>query len=239
MFKWFCVICVVIFPIIPLFFKLRKFARHKDRYSLEYRYEDIRKFVKKLNKAFKKRIHCHNYEIINNPHGGRIYICNHQSMDDVLTLFELSKKPLAFISKIENKNIIALGNAIKAIECFSIDRDDARQSLRVLRDAAKAAQDGRDILLFPEGTRSLDGEILEFKSALSMLVGMAKVETVIIAIDGTAKTLKRTRYKKVDISVRVCEPISYEQYLEHKNDFNEYCRDIMKNELAIIRNEGK
>ena len=178
-------------------------------------------------------------EIIEQPHGGRIYITNHQSMDDICTMIELSKKPIRFISKIENQNVFALGNAAKSLDCFFIDRNDVRQSLKVLKEAAIAAQNGDDVLLFPEGTRSKTGEVLEFKSALTNLVQMAKVEVVIVALDKTTLSLKKRAYRPFHVKARVCKPISYETFLEHKQDFTTYAQEILKQELAKIREENQ
>lgn len=237
MFKWFCMICKLFFPFLFLLPKLKKHAKHKEKYSLEFRYQTVRNFIKKLSKAEKKSIDCYQKEIIDRPHGGRIYITNHQSMDDICTMVELSKKPIRFISKIENQNVFALGNAAKSIDCFFIDRHDVRQSLKVLKEAALAAQNGDDILLFPEGTRSKTGEVLEFKSALTNLVQMAKVEVVIVALDKTVLSLKKRKYKPFSVQARVCQPISYETFLEHKHDFTTYAHDLLKQELAILRKE--
>jgi len=96
---------------------------------------------------------------------------------------------------------------------------------------------GQDIFLFPEGTRSNDGEVLEFKSALTNLVSIAKVEVVIIALDNTTQSLKKTKYKPFSVKVKVCKPISYQTFLEHKNDFTEYTRNILKDELKQLRSE--
>ncbi len=237
MLKWFCIVCCLLFPIISVILKINKHVKHKEKYSLEYRYIHIQKFIKKLAKVEKKSIHCDGFEIINKPHGGRIYIANHQSMDDICTMIELSKKPLRFISKIENEHSFVLGKAAQSIDAFFIDRNDVRQSLRVLKEAAKAAMNGQDIFLFPEGTRSNDGEVLEFKSALTNLVSMAKVEVVIIALDNTTQSLKKTKYKPFSVKVKVCKPISYQTFLEHKNDFTEYTRNILKDELKQLRSE--
>lgn len=236
MFKWFCMIFKLFFPLTSILTRLKKYIKHKDKYPLQFRYDEVRNFMLKLQKATKKKIEVHNYEIMDKPHGGRIYVMNHISMDDICTMIQISQKPLHFISKIENEKAIAIGTGCKGIDAYFIDRNDARQSLRVLKQAADAAKHGEDIFLFPEGTRSKTGEVLEFKSALNNLINMAKVEVVLMAIDNTPKTFsKKEKYKPFTVKVRICEPISYEEYLEKKDDFAEYARQRVAAELAIIR----
>ncbi len=240
MFKWMCMVFKLFFPLTSIMIRLKKYIKHKDKYPLQYRYDDVRNFMLKLAKTTKKKVDVHNFEIMDQPHGGRIYVMNHISMDDICTMIQISQKPLHFISKIENEKAIAIGLGCRGIDCYFIDRKDARQSLKVLRQAAEDAKHGEDIFLFPEGTRSKTGEVLEFKSALNNLINMAKVEIVLMAIDNTPKTFSRKeKYKPYTVKVRICEPISYEQYLEHKENFAEYARQKVANELSIIRNEGK
>ena len=83
------------------------------------------------------------------------------------------------------------------------------------------------------------GEVLEFKSALTNLVQMAKVEVVIVALDKTTLSLKKRAYRPFHVKARVCKPISYETFLEHKQDFTTYAQEILKQELAKIREENQ
>ena len=53
----------------------------------------------------------------------------------------------------------------------------------------------------------------------------------------TVLSLKKRKYKPFSVQARVCQPISYETFLEHKHDFTTYAHDLLKQELAILRKE--
>lgn len=227
------------FPLLNFNRKCKYYARHKDKYSFAERYHYVHEFALRFEKVIQKNIVIENQDIINKEHGGRIYIANHQSMDDIITLLSLSKKPLIFISKIENQKKFLIGNACRAIDTYFIDRNDARQSLKVLKEAAmKAKNENCDLVLFPEGTRSKDLHVHEFKSALNNLTFQAKVEVVRVALGNTIQTLKWGKYKPYPVYVKVFEPLSYDYYLEHKNDFIKICQETIAQQVELFLKEN-
>lgn len=241
MWKYICMVVKLFFPIISCWFKCRKYSKHKERYSLEERYNYVRSIAIKFNKVLKKDVNITNYEVMKANHSnyGRIYVCNHQSIDDIITLLAISEKNLIFISKKENKKSLFLRPIFSAIDVLYIDRNDPRQSIKVLKEAADLAYNQKmDVVLFPEGTRSKDLIVHEFKSALNNLVLNAKSEIVLIAIHNTTQTFKfKAKYKKYPVYVKIFNPMSYQYFLDNKKDFSKISQELISQQVEIFKKE--
>lgn len=97
-----------------------------------------------------------------------IFICNHQSMYDVPPLIHYLRRYHAkFISKIElTKGILSISYNLKVGGGANIDRKDPRQSITELVKFGTRMKDNNwSAVIFPEGTRSKDGQVRSFQSA--------------------------------------------------------------------------
>lgn len=97
-----------------------------------------------------------------------IFICNHQSMYDVPPLiYYLRKYHAKFISKIElTKGILSISYNLKVGGGANIDRKDPRQSItELVKFGARMKENNWSAVIFPEGTRSKDGQVRTFQSA--------------------------------------------------------------------------
>ena len=219
MWKYICMIIKLFFPIISCWFKCRKYSKHKERYSLEERYNYVRSVAIKFNKVLKKDVNITNYEVMKTDHSnhGRIYVC-----------------------KKENKKSLFLRPIFSAIDVLYIDRNDPRQSIKVLKEAADLAYNQKmDVVLFPEGTRSKDLIVHEFKSALNNLVLNAKSEIVLIAIHNTTQTFKfKAKYKKYPVYVKIFNPMSYQYFLDNKKDFSKISQELISQQVEIFKKES-
>jgi 1-acyl-sn-glycerol-3-phosphate acyltransferase len=149
------------------------------------------------------------------PHTGYVVIANHQSLFDITILGGIlftnfpkyvAKKELGRGLPSISLNLKRGGNAL-------IDRGDRRQALRAIREMAQTAQArGVSVVIFPEGTRSRDGSLAEFKKAgpAALLREANRLPVVPMAIDGAWKLL-RYNMKPVpfgtSVRVRFGDPI--------------------------------
>ena len=115
-----------------------------------------------------------------------IFMCNHQSALDIHVLLAYLPFPFKFIAKRSLFLIPFLGWAMKRAGHISLDRENPRKALKAMDDAAKRIQDGTNILVFPEGTRSMDGNLLPFKTGVFSLAMKARVPIVPVGICGTS-----------------------------------------------------
>lgn len=94
-----------------------------------------------------------------------------------------------------------------------MDRDDIRQSMQVIQATIKEVKNGRNYLIFPEGTRSKKGnEMLEFHNGSFKCATKAQCTILPVAFIDCFKVLDQKGCKPVDIQIHYLEPIPYEEY---------------------------
>ena len=214
---------------------------HKNKYSLQQRYDVLRKTAMWVNKLTRCKLDVINKEIITSPHEkGRVYVSNHLSLFDCLAYIELSTKPLIFISKKENSKIPILRNHILAVESLFIDRKDPRQSLKVCKQAGLLAKEKNlDVVIFAEGTRSKNGCVNQFKAAFPTIIHYGEVETVLLCIYNSTAPLKFNlfTYPKANVKIKVFEPLSFEYYKVNRKEFSNVSHDIISKQLEEFKKE--
>jgi len=116
-----------------------------------------------------------------------IFMCNHQSALDIYAL--LASLPLSFkwIAKRQLFVIPFIGWAMKRAGYISLDRENPREALKAIEDAARKIREGMNIIIFPEGTRSKDGTLLPFKKGGFSLALRAGVPIIPVGITGTSR----------------------------------------------------
>lgn len=142
-----------------------------------------------------------------------IFMCNHQSALDIYGL--LFSLPLSFrwIAKRQLFLIPFFGWALKRAGHISIDRENPREALKAMDEAARKIRDGMNIIIFPEGTRSRDGSLLPFKKGGFSLALRAMVPIVPVGIVGTSRLQPKGSFipaGKGVIYIHIGEPIPLE-----------------------------
>lgn len=119
----------------------------------------------------------------------RMIILNHRSMLDIIALEDVYPKDLAWIAKKQIEEIFFFGNIIKLPKMISIDRENARDFIRVINEAKDRLESNRNISMFPEGTRNDGYELLRFKKGASMLATKLDVVVQPVVIIGSKEIL--------------------------------------------------
>ncbi len=114
-----------------------------------------------------------------------VLVSNHQSALDIFVLLAAIPLSFKFVAKRQLFLIPFFGWAIKKAGYVSIDRDNPREALKAIEQAAGRIRQGSTVLIFPEGTRSTDGTLLPFKKGTFSLVSRARVPVVPLAIIGS------------------------------------------------------
>jgi len=120
-----------------------------------------------------------------------VYAANHQSWFDIFAI--LGKLPVQFrwLAKAELFQLFMLGPAMRASGYIPIDRSDRRKAFESIRLAAQRIREGTSVVIFPEGTRSLDGVLQEFKKGGFMLALQSQHPIVPISISGSFQILPK------------------------------------------------
>jgi len=149
-----------------------------------------------------------------------IFYANHTSWIDIALVNRVIPRDLHFIAKEELRKKPFVGGAISGMDMIFVDRSNRVKAVKSLEEAAIKVKEGRNIIAFPEGTRSRDGELKQFKKGLFHLAIQSGVPLVPVAISG-AYDLVPTGFKMrpgvVDISIG--DPIST-QGMTIENDLN-------------------
>ncbi len=131
---------------------------------------------------------------------GTTYVlaANHQGWFDIFAI--LGKIPVQFrwLAKEELFRIPLFGHAMRSIGYIPIDRADRRKAFESLDTAAEQVRRGTSIVIFPEGTRSLDGVLQNFKKGGIILAIRSQQPVLPISISGSHKILP----KKVSVMIR-------------------------------------
>jgi 1-acyl-sn-glycerol-3-phosphate acyltransferase len=121
------------------------------------------------------------------PDGPCILMSNHQSNFDILSLIAAIPRRIYWIAKKELFEIPIFGSSIRRGGYIPLDRSDGRNALKSMDNAAAIIRQGKSVVMFPEGTRSCDGQLLPFKRGGFMLAVRAGVPVVPVTINGSGK----------------------------------------------------
>lgn len=138
-----------------------------------------------------------------------VIISNHSSLLDILILNCLRYK-FKWISKIENLNVPAIGWYLRMADYIIVDRGNEESKAEMLDKSYKYLKKGISVMIFPEGTRSLNNELGFFKRGAFQLALQADVPLLPVLIDGTGGILPKhglifgTGHK---IRIRVLDPV--------------------------------
>jgi 1-acyl-sn-glycerol-3-phosphate acyltransferase len=147
------------------------------------------------------------------PNGCYVLMANHQSHADIVALFLALPMVPGFLAKAELKRIPIFGRAMQAGGHVFVDRKKHGQAVSAISAAAAEVRNGGSIVIFPEGTRSSQREVLPFKKGGFHLAKEAGVPLVPIGIRGTAAILaKHSReIRSGHCEVHIGDPIAVDR----------------------------
>jgi 1-acyl-sn-glycerol-3-phosphate acyltransferase len=172
--------------------------------------------------------------------GTYVYFANHQSILDIL-LINCLRYRFRWISKIENMSVPVLGWYLRMADYITVNRGNDESKAEMLMRSYRSLKDGISIMIFPEGTRSTNGEIGFFRRGAFQLAIEAGVTLVPILIDGTADILPKHGLKfrsGYHVNIRVLDPVVPANFgTENPEVLAAAMSDMMKSELRALRSE--
>lgn len=163
-----------------------------------------------------------------------VLVSNHISnFDPVVVLAKVKGRKIAFISKPSNFKIPVAGPYTHNAGFLAIDRQNAIKAMRTIKRAAELVVSEQMIMgIYPEGTRSKTGELLEFKEGAFLLAKRAKAPVVVITTKGTNQIAKRMILKATKVDLEVIEVIDKETVQDMKlSDLSAHVRESIANAL--------
>ena len=119
-----------------------------------------------------------------------IYTPNHAGMFDIPAIILNTPEPPIFIAKKELKSIPVLSDWMYVLDCVFVDRNNKNSARSSLHDAIEMVKNGRSIVVFPEGTRSKDGTLGEFKGGAMKIAMETGAKVVPLLLRGTRERLE-------------------------------------------------
>lgn len=157
----------------------------------------------------------------NIPPGVCIFASNHASNIDPMIFFPIIPRRISVLIKKELLQVPILSAGMKAAHFVAVDRGDRDAAAASVDEAVRYLHEGLSFAVFPEGTRSRDGRMRQFKKGAVLMAIQAGVPLVPVSIAG-AQNLMRKGSRKInagDVTVRFGRPIDGSQFsIERRNE---------------------
>lgn len=193
-FSYFILGCLLL-TIIGLLFKLNPFDKEKGKYLYHVILSKFTWSLMYIMGNVKKTIINSRNEDFSKP---AIIICNHQSFLDILSVVMLTPKLILFTNKwVWNSPVF--GAVVKMADYYPVAQG-AQPSLELLQSRIN---EGYSIMVFPEGTRSVDGNIKRFHKGAFFLAENLKVDILPIVLHGTGYTMSKNDFLLKDGQITI------------------------------------
>ncbi|ODS33399.1 MAG: 1-acyl-sn-glycerol-3-phosphate acyltransferase [Candidatus Scalindua rubra] len=142
-----------------------------------------------------------------------IFVSNHQSLLDIKLSIAVIPKNFSFISKEIIFKMPILGKYMRTSGHISLRRSDERRAYATLNEVIKKLDDGKSVVFFPEGTRSISGELGCFKRGISMIILRSGRKVIPTAIIGSGGFLPKSSFlgnpESRDIRFKFGKPLEF------------------------------
>lgn len=166
------------------------------------------------------------------------FVSNHQSNFDILVSFCAIPKNLRMVAKEELFKIPIFGHVLKKSDFIAIDRIHPKKAINSLKQGVKKIKEGINFLLFPEGTRTHDGELHPFKSGAFDLAIRAKTPIIPITISGTYDVNPKNRFLLMPgkVIIKFDAPVEVDAYKPKERDaVKDIVFSVIENNFNKIR----
>ena len=160
-----------------------------------------------------------------------VFMGNHQSILDIPVMRYSTQRTLDFVAKKELAKAPLIGYWITHVKSVTIDRDNVREGMKAINQAVNNIKDGYNFTIFPEGTRSKDGKIHEFKRGSIKIATKSKAPIVPVAIKGTSACFEDSK-EFVPGKVKVI----FGEAIETENISKEVEKELMLKVEESVRN---
>lgn len=199
--------------VIPYWLFLMKKWNKKGDVSIEKRYELINHIANWVMKRSNVDPIVTGLELLPEK-SGYMLAPNHQGMFDAFMLLSTHQRPITAVYKHELTTTPIVKDIANTVDAYPMDRENLRASIKVIRQVGEdIANEGRNVVIFPEGTRSRQGNIMgEFKGGSFKAAQIAKAPIVPVAFIDCFKPFDTKSLAKVSPQIHYLQPIEYSEY---------------------------
>jgi len=211
---------------------LIKFMANKILYGYVKKYANIRVTGMENLKGIKKPI---------------LFISNHLSNSDALVLNKtLKSQDLTFVAGVKLSDNVLTNLGIHITKTIQIHPNTADKD--AISNMVKYLKAGNNILIFPEGTRSRTGKMIEAKKGIVLIQRLSKATVIPVGLAGTDKLLPindsdmaREEFHYADVNVNIGKPIEIVQRVkdEDRKEYDDKILNVFMKSIAALLPEER
>lgn len=196
-----------------LYAKLCRYAKNPDQYPEQERWDHIRHILQLAVNSGNLDLVVTGAENIPAPGSGFMMYANHQGLFDVVAIASTCPTPLGAVLKKELQGIPFVQQVIDCTKSYPMDREDVRQSLTVIQNVTEEVKNGRNYIIFPEGTRSKNGNQMgEFHGGSFRCAIKAKCPIIPVVLIDSFKVFDQKGSAPLTVQLHYLPPIPYEEF---------------------------
>ena len=165
-----------------------------------------------------------------------LYVSNHRSYFDIVTLYPLTNNTTGFVAKKELERIPFIRRWMRYMNCQFLDRENIKEGLKTILNCIATVKGGCSVCIFPEGTRNTGEElsVLPFHSGSFKIAEKSGCPIVPISMNNTISIFEKQfpRIKKTHVIIEYGKPI-YAKDLdrEQKKQLSQNCQKIIEDTI--------
>ncbi len=232
---WFATVSLILLW-LPLLATIRVFDRDPVHYRTGRWFRRLGVAMTVVNPSWRLHI---SGEHISDPRRPYIVVSNHQSYADIPLISHLPWE-MKWLAKVELFRLPVVGWMLRMAGDIPVDRKNRRQGATVLTMAAHALRHKCSVMFFPEGTRSLEGNVHRFNEGAFRLAITLGVPILPLAVEGSRNCLPKHSWKfgkPTDIYLKVLPPFETAQL--NAKDASWLCEKVRQaiiHQIAAWRN---
>lgn len=175
------------------------------------------------------------------PQKAYVMVSNHQSLMDILVIYGIMRD-FKWVSKEEMFKVPVIGWSLTLNQYVRIRRGDGCSTKEMLKTCQYWLKQNTSVVMFPEGTRSIDGEIQNFRYGAFKLAVDADTPIIPIVIDGTRPIMPKGSLQigfRSHIRLKALPPVYPKDFNYDSHALSSYVRNLMIAELSKIRQEAQ
>ncbi len=169
--------------------------------------------------------------------GAAVLVSNHESLGDIMVLFGLYR-PYKWVSKASVFKVPMLGWNMVFNKYVPVIRRNRASIVNMMRLCRKWLARGVPVLIFPEGTRSPDGNVRDFREGAFQLATEVGCPVYPIVLTGTADILPKHGFilrRPANCHVRVLDPVDPSMFDNDPKRLRDHVRDLIIREKAAMQ----
>lgn len=166
------------------------------------------------------------------PKQSYVFVANHQGSFDIWLIYGYLGRNFKWLMKKELEKVPLVGTACKKANHIFVERGNSAKIKQMYDEARRILRSGMSLCVFPEGRRTMDGQMGPFKKGAFVLAQDIKLPIVPLRIDGSFDVLPRTKginfVHRHQLTLTIHEPIPFDENKELSEMIQE-SYDIIKN----------